>query len=281
LFLINARSVCKKINDLHLFIQFHSFPEVIVITETWFTEKHNDAEILLPGYKLFQVLANFFESVYVNEGDGDGPAIERTVNQAFSTCTFSAEDLIKALSEKNGMSSPGQDGITYLMLKKGGRHLAEILSMFFQKSLRAGYVPMAWRSAIVKPIFKKGSTEEPSNYRPVCLTSTVGKLMESVIREKMLAFWLENDAINPSQHGFLPNKSCTTNLLMYMDELTKLVDSEKSVDSIYLDFSKAFDTVPHRRLLSKLQSLGIEGSMLQWSSAGKRSRTSSFCSLCE
>ena len=75
---------------------------------------------------------------------------------------------------------------------------------------------------------------------------------------------LENELLRSSQHGFMPLRSCLTNLLEFLEEVTKLVDAGHQVDLMYLDFSRAFDKVPHQRLLMKVQSLGVRGNMAAW-----------------
>ena len=102
------------------------------------------------------------------------------------------------------------------------------------------------------------------NYRPISLTSIVCKIFESLIRDGITAHLHMNNVINASQHGFMSKKSCLTNLLEYLEELTRLVDEGNSVDVIYLDFAKAFDKVPHQRLLAKLKAAGVDGRVAAW-----------------
>jgi hypothetical protein len=116
----------------------------------------------------------------------------------------------------------------------------------------------------VTPIFKKGVKGDPGNYRPVSLTSVPGKILEGVIKEQMMTHLLEHNLIRKSQHGFYPGKSCTTNLLVFQDRVTKAVDEGNPVDIIFLDFSKAFDKVPRERLLAKLRAKGISGKLNHW-----------------
>jgi Reverse transcriptase (RNA-dependent DNA polymerase) len=111
----------------------------------------------------------------------------------------------------------------------------------------------------VTPIFKKGKRTDPGNYRPVSLTSVPCKILESLIKDKIMQHLSENNLLKDSQHGFMPNRSCATNLFEFMDSVTKNVDSGKPVDIFYLDFSKAFDSVPHERLMVKLKAKGIGG----------------------
>jgi hypothetical protein len=98
-----------------------------------------------------------------------------------------------------------------------------------------------WRTARVVPIFKKGARGDPGNYRPVSLTSVPCKLLESIIKDDIMNHLISNNIIKNSQHGFLPGRSCTTNLTIFLDTLTKITDKGKAADIFYLDFSKAFD----------------------------------------
>ena len=96
------------------------------------------------------------------------------------------------------------------------------------------------------------------------LTSVICKLLETIIRDHMMDFLLKHRLINHSQHGFLKARSCLTNLLCFFEEITKWVDEGSPVDIIYLDFQKAFDKVPHQRLILKLKSHGIGNSIINW-----------------
>ncbi|GAB0180808.1 mitochondrial enolase superfamily member 1 [Grus japonensis] len=114
------------------------------------------------------------------------------------------------------------------------------------------------------PIYKKGSKEDLGNYRPVSLTSVPGKVMEQFILGALTKHVQDNQGIRPSQHGFMKGRSCLTNLISFYDLVTRLVDEEKAVDVIYLDFSKAFDMVSHSILLEKLVAHGLDGCTLRW-----------------
>ena len=96
------------------------------------------------------------------------------------------------------------------------------------------------------------------------MTSVICKLLETIIRDHMMDFLIKHKLINPSQHGFLKAKSCLTNVLCFLEEITKWMDDGSPVDVIYLDFQKAFDNVPHHRLISKLKSHGMGNSLINW-----------------
>ena len=117
--------------------------------------------------------------------------------------------------------------------------------------------------SFIQKRFKKKSV----NYRPVSLTSVICKLLETIIRDHMMDFLLKHKLIkliNSTQHGFLKARSCLTNLLCIFEEITKWVDGGSPVDVIYLDFQKAFDKVPHQRVILKLKSHGMGNSIINW-----------------
>ena len=113
--------------------------------------------------------------------------------------------------------------------------------------------------AEVIPIFKKGRKNDPANYRPLSLTSSVCKLLEKIIRDDITLHLERNNLLSPAQHGFRAGRSCSTQLLEVMNDWAEAAEAETPVDVIYLDYSKAFDSVPHKRVLVKLQACGIKG----------------------
>ena len=141
------------------------------------------------------------------------------------------------------------------------------------KSFKDGEVPKQWREANVTPLFKKGCKPDPSNYRPVSLTSVCCKLMEGIIRDNLMDHLVINNLISPEQHGFVKNRACVTNLLECQDEVTSMLRDGKCVDVLYTDFSKAFDRVSHRKLAIKLYAYGIRGKMLKWIESFLRDRS--------
>ena len=135
-----------------------------------------------------------------------------------------------------------------------------------------GQVPEEWRQANVVPIFKKGSKMAAGNYRPVSLTCVSCKLLESILKDDIMQHLTRNKLLKNSQHGFMAGKSCTTNMLEFMEKITSEADRGKSVDIVYLDFAKAFDKVPTERLIRKLDAHGIGGKVKNWIAAWLRDR---------
>ena len=224
-----------------------------------------DGELIDGGKDMAEVLNDYFVSVFTEES---------TVLVPDSLCTkssvlirdvdFSVDVVSKKLKGLNSNKAPGPDSIHPIVLRECSDALSVPLSIIFSKCFDVGVVPSDWRIANVTPIFKKGNHSSPCNYRPVSLTSVVCKVMESIVKDAVLDHLLGNGLLNLSQHGFLPKRSCVSNLLEFLDDVTKQVDSSHNVDVIYLDFQKAFDKVPLGRLMQKTKALGVQGKCAEW-----------------
>nr|VZI51749.1 unnamed protein product [Spirometra erinaceieuropaei] len=150
------------------------------------------------------------------------------------------------------------------MLKELAGELSKPLSMLFQASFEAGYLPSDWKSARITPIYEGGSKVLANNYRPISLTSICCKIMEKIVKREIMHFLEEHNLLCDAQHGFRRGRSCVTNLLYCLDRWTRAVDGSNAVHAVYVDFKKAFDSVPHQRLLYKLNRTGLRGNLLRW-----------------
>jgi hypothetical protein len=216
------------------------------------------------GNEKVETLATFFESVYTVENTENLPIFEsKNPSKPLNEINVTGEMVLNKLKKLNPNKSSGPDGIHTRVLKEASNELAQPLADLFNQSLKNHQIPTDWKLAEVTPIYKKGSKSEPGNYRPVSLTSTVCKVMESIIRDKVMAHM--EQFISAHQHGFQSGRSCVTQLLETLDQWTRILSVEKTpIDAIYLDFAKAFDKVPHKRLLKKLEAYGIAGDVLGW-----------------
>jgi hypothetical protein len=160
--------------------------------------------------------------------------------------------------------APGPDGIIPQLLIETADIVSVPLTMLFKASLATGIIPDDWKRANVSALFKKGAKDLPANYRPISLTSQVCKVLESIIKDHIYNHLCKYSIVRQSQHGFIKNRSCLSNLLNYMEYVQNNVDANIPVDVIYLDFQKAFDKVSHKLLGFKLNECGIRGPLLMW-----------------
>ena len=224
---------------------------------------NNNNEVVADSKGMADLLNNYFSSVYSTESRYV-PNVENQCQNSLNNIVFTQQEVKEKIKKLKFGKAPGPDGICTNILKNFSEELILPLCILFQLSLDTGQVPEDWKVAKVVPIFKKGLRGVPANYRPVSLTSVSGKLMESVIRDRISDHLIINRIINLTQHGFMPNRSCQTNLLEFLDKVFALIDEGKPVDIVYLDFSKAFDKVPFQRLLKKIDAAGVRGNVKKW-----------------
>ena len=179
----------------------------------------------------------------------------------------------KLLSQLQPHKAAGPDRISNRVLKELAYELAPILTKIFNQSLSTGTIPDDWSKAMISPVFKKGSVHLPSNYRPVSLTVCSCKLLEHIICTNIHSHLQKHNLLTPVQHGFRKAHSCESQLLSTMDDFYAAYDSKVQTDVGVLDFSRAFDTVPHQRLFGKIASFGIQGTTLKWIEAFLTNRT--------
>ena len=173
-------------------------------------------------------------------------------------------ELKKLLQKVKTSKAVGPDNISNVILKECAKQLAPGLSEIFQNSVDSGNLPSDWTNANISPVFKKGDVHLAENYRPVSLTSVTCKLLEHIICKHLLTHLENNDILTNLNHGFRSGFSCDTQLLVTLNDLLHFNDEGSQTDVTILDFSKAFDTVPHEELLSKLESFGITGPIHHW-----------------
>ncbi len=212
------------------------------------------------------VLSNFFKKVFTEEDCNSIPSIpNKLVDSTLEDIVFTQKEVEDLLKDIKTSKSPGPDRIHPRVLQECAQELSLPLFILFKKSINQGILPTDWKLASITPVYKnKGSKHDSTNYRPISLTSVVCKILEKIIRKNIIYHMKINHLFASDQHGFMDGRSCSTNLLTYLDKITQFLDDKESVDIIYMDLQKAFDTVPHKRLLEKLKSYGIGGNILKW-----------------
>ncbi|EFO87561.1 hypothetical protein CRE_05388 [Caenorhabditis remanei] len=224
--------------------------------------KYRD-EVIVDDESKSELFGSCF-SEYFNMDEED---ILDIVNPIKTTCTdilFVPAQIELLLSKLKSRNNTSPDNIPAIFLKKACTSLALPLSIIFRESYRVGRFPSLWKTAIVLPLHKKGSRSDPSNYRPISLTSNICKVMEKTVRKHVVDHLTEFELISKRQFGFRNRRSTVSQLLVYQNKLISNMLNGLDTHSIYIDFQRAFDTVPITKLIHKLQSFGISNKLIKW-----------------
>ena len=228
--------------------------------------KKPDGSLAYDDLDKANLLNEFFSSVFTKD-DGNVPYFQTSwsdTTPGLNSVCFTP-DIIKKIVKKMKLNgSAGEDMFPSVLFKNVISEIAYHLSCVFNFSVSTSSIPVIWRSGIIVPIFKKGSANEVSNYRPISITCIACKLMESVIKDAILDHLQAHKLISRQQHGFIARHSTNTQLLECCNDWAIHLSAKKQVDIAYLDFAKAFDSVVHVKLLHKLQAYGIGGLILKW-----------------
>ena len=208
--------------------------------------------------------SEFFTSVFTREPDGSWYLPEPIKAGHKLELEITKESVLKILNKLKISKSPGPDALHPRILFEIRDEICEPLSIIFNTSLRTGVVPQDWKSANITAIYKKGSKKIAGNYRPISLTCIVCKLMETLVRNSLVEYMKKNNLFSNQQYGFISGRSTVLQLIRVLDRWTEILDKGGSIDVIYCDFMKAFDKVPHRRLIEKLEYYGIGDPLLSW-----------------
>ena len=188
----------------------------------------------------------YFCSVFANENTSNLTELESLIcpflgNTSIESLNISEEDVYDELCKIDPSKASGPDEIPGKILKQYAHWLSELLTKLFTMSLQTGKLPQDWRSANIAPVFKSGNKHNPSNYRPISLTSLVIKVMEKLVHKNISEYLSQNNLLSPAQHGFRKHHSCQTQLLSTVHDWAKYLDNRSSAHCVFLDFTKAFD----------------------------------------
>lgn len=176
-------------------------------------------------------------------------SFKRTID--FSTIT--ENDILQQLESLDHKSSAGYFGIETCVFKECRFELCKVLALLFNRCLNDSSIPEEWKTSFITPVFKKGAKSNLDNYRPISVVSPISKVFESIIGKQLRSSLEDEGILNPSQFGFRENRSCELALNTMVDDWRLSLDNRKNVLSLFLDLSKAFDTVDHNLLVQVLQ----------------------------
>ena len=228
--------------------------------------KDNEGTLISSDAGMADLLNNQFVSVFTDEDVSEIPGMEIIYEgtMPLRKIIITEEIVRKKIKKLNPNKSPGPDGFHPRVIKEVEEEIAPHLGGIYILSLRQKKAVKDWKLQNIAPVFKKGCKNDPGNYRPISLTSVPGKMLESIIVDNMVDHLETNNLILESQHGFRSGRSCLTNLLDFFHDMFSIYDNSRAIDILYLDFQKAFDKVPHKRLMAKVRSLGIIDEVGDW-----------------
>ena len=211
------------------------------------------------------ILNNQFTSVFTNENTLYIPKLQGVPYPIIQSIQIHQDGVTQLMQQLDYSKAYGPDKIPGRLLKETANELSPPLTLIFQASLKQGQLPNDWKHANITPVFKKGARSAPANYRPISLTCICCKILEHIVSSSIYAHLEENKILSDVQHGFRKKRSCETQLIITIDDFAQIINNTGGqADVILLDFSKAFDKVPHNRLCEKLAFYGIRGPLLTW-----------------
>ena len=226
------------------------------------------------------LLSSEFASSFTDDDGLPPPQSGYAYNALLKNFTIFPSEVFNSLRKLKPSGSCGADGIPQILFSKCASSLSLPLADIFNFCLEHSVTPKLWKHALITALPKPGKDPAlPSSYRPISILSPAAKTLERVVRTHLLAHLSRLRLLPDYQHGFRAGASVTTNLLACEDAWTKALSDGESLDVIYLDFSRAFDTVSIPKLLTKCERMGIGGPFLSWLESFLNDRTFPFASL--
>ena len=180
----------------------------------------------------------------------------------FSIVTL--KDITDAIMRLSSTPASSVDQITALMLKSAKTELAPILKYLFNLSIETRTFPACWKISKVTPLLKSGNTTDVNNYRPISIIPAIGKLFERIIHAQCTTYLKSRNILTDNQSGFRPGHSTGTCLIDFMDQVYRGIDEGGIVGALFIDLSKAFDSIDHELMTEKLRKLGFRYSTVAW-----------------
>lgn len=210
---------------------------------------------------IVNLFAKKFSSIYRNI-DLSNTAVPYVIDDSIGSIVFTTEDIESCINNLKSSQSPGPDNIHPIIVINCSDAIKHWLLQLFNLSVKIGIFPQTWKLSYISPFFKGGDQSDVNNYRPINKYKVFAKMMDFLIYTKLLPYFRKY--IVPQQHGFLESRSTVTNLSVYTEYITSQMNNSNVVDSVYIDFTRAFDLVNFSLLLKKLRAYGVFGDLFLW-----------------
>ena len=217
-----------------------------------------------PNEKAVILQRTFFQNYTADNGVLPSPQTFTEPPSKLSYIYFTPSLVRRAIKRLSVRTKGGPDGIPPAFFINCCDELCSPLSLLFSLCFHKCVMPPVWLLSYITPIFKKGNADEANNYRPIALTATMSKLMETIIKDQLVQFLVSKGILNKNQHAFIKKHSTASNLMECIYDWQVGLNSHYQTDVVYIDFSKAFDSIVHTKLLFKLGLYGIDGPLLKW-----------------
>ena len=234
--------------------------------------RSTDGTIVVDPLSKANIFQRTFASYYTTD-NRQSPVLNTQCSSQIQHILFTPTQVRNAINKLRLKSKCGPDNIPTEFIKRCSLWLTLPLTLLFQESFDTSYIPPIWLTANVCPIYKKGDRADPSNYRPISLTCIFCKIMETIIKNQLMSYLSDNTLISSAQHAFISKHSTASNMIESTREWSVAISNKQTVDVVYIDFQRAFDSVVHSKLLIKLGTFGISGKLLNWVSAFIHNRT--------
>lgn len=192
------------------------------------------------------------------------PTCDRNDSYSFTLRQLSVQEVSDCLISINPRKSKGADLLEPKLLQIAALVITSVITHIFNLTLLSGKIPKVWKAAHVLPLHKGGDSSDPNNYRPISKLSCLVKILERLISVQLHRFLVSNSILNSNQSGCRPRHSTVTAACKVVNDIVCALDKRQSCVALFIDLSKAFDTVDHTILMSKLCFLGFDNSACAW-----------------
>ena len=224
----------------------------------------DNGEMVHEGKHIANILNKQYKKVFCDESKSQITPAKCRTNEVMSPVKVNFRGVLGLLENIQIHKAAGPDGICGAILKRCAKAAAMFLKIIFEQSLSTGDIPHDWRQALVHPVLKGGNPKRPENYRPISLTCICCKLMERILVSSIVTYLEDTNLFSQNQHGFRKHLSCESQLTMLFQDILASVDQRNGVDLAFIDFTKAFDKVPHKHLMNKLEAYNLDKRVLGW-----------------
>ena len=185
----------------------------------------------------------------------------------------SQQEVCSVIESLPSKSSSGHNEVSNILLKLLKPSLTYPLTLIFNQSLYTGVFPQSMKTAEVIPLYKNKAADQLENYRPISLLLTMSKVLEKIVHKRVTKFLDKHNVLYSSQYGFRNHRSCEQAVQELLANILQAREDNSRIASVFMDLSKAFDTLNHNLLLRKMERYGIRGIALNWFTSYLKDRT--------